>query len=109
MLKSNEKFIAFVLLGVSLVFIAGMVYLKPLSDTNANSSSIQIINTIVGALTLAFGGVANALFRISDTVKVDNKPSEPIPVDAAPGPEVDPAPVHPPLIGPGELPPEQKI
>lgn len=86
MLKDHEKFIAFVLLGGSLVFVASMVYLHPLSDTNANSSSIQIINTIVGALTLAFGGVANALFRVSDTVKVDNKPSEPVPTAEAAGP-----------------------
>jgi hypothetical protein len=80
-MKEHEKFFAFVLLGASLVGVATMVYLHPLTDSTANSGAIQILNTIVGALTLAFGGVANALFRINDTVKVSNKPDEPVPVE----------------------------
>ena len=81
MLKEHEKFIAFCLLGFGLIFVAGMVYLHPLSDSQANSGATQILNTIVGALTLAFGGAANALFRVSDQVKVSNAPDEPVPVN----------------------------
>lgn len=84
-MKSNEKFFAFVLLGAALVGMAVMVYLHPLNDTTANSGSIQIINTITGALTLAFGGAANALFRVREQgeppIPVTAPPGQPLPVD----------------------------
>jgi hypothetical protein len=65
-LKDHEKFVAFVLLGAALVGIAFMVYLKPAASPPAsNDASLSILNTIVGALTLAFGGVSNALFKIT--------------------------------------------
>lgn len=86
MIKESEKFIAFVLLGGGLLAIALVVYLEPLNDTTTNSSAIQIINTIVGALTLAFGGAANALFRIREAeerkVTVENPVTDPVHVEA---------------------------
>jgi hypothetical protein len=78
-LKEHEKFIAFSLLGLGLIGLAVMAYVAPMRSVD--TSSIQIINTIVGALTLAFGGAANALFRISDSVKVDNPPEAPVHTD----------------------------
>lgn len=72
MLKDHEKFISFVLLGISLFAIAVMVYLKPPSPAiKDNGAALAILNTIVGALTLAFGGAANALFKISSSEKAD--------------------------------------
>lgn len=69
-LREHEKFIAFVLLGAALVAIAFMVYLKPPSAAIIqNGAALAILNTIVGALTLAFGGAANALFKISGSEK----------------------------------------
>lgn len=83
-MKDHEKFIAFCLLGAALVGITIMAYVNPLNDANTNS--IQIINTIVGALTLAFGGAANALFRIRDneSVEITNRPNNPVPVEETP-------------------------
>ena len=101
MLKEHEKFISFVLLGLALMVIAVMVYLKPPSE-GFSDASLAILNTIVGALTLAFGGSANALFKISSSEKkeigeatanalsngppvrttVENKEDEPVPVAA---------------------------
>lgn len=71
-LKEHEKFIAFVLLGMALFAIAVMVYLRPPANTLSQSGAgLAILNTIVGALTLAFGGAANSLFKISSTEKAD--------------------------------------
>ena len=69
-LEKHEKFIAFCLLGGSLVGIVGMIYLKPPSSAiTDNGAAMAIINSIVGALTLAFGGAAGALFKISSSDK----------------------------------------
>lgn len=66
MFRDHEKFIAFCLLGGALVGLAAMVYLKPPAPATAeNDAALAILNTIVGALTLAFGGSANALFKIT--------------------------------------------
>ena len=91
-MKEHEKFIAFCLLGGALVAVAFMAYFKPIPDIQTGSA--QIINTIVGALTLAFGGAANALFRISDTVSVNNPPEAPVNVtEPTAAPTTDEAPV----------------
>lgn len=81
MLKEHEKFVAFCLLGASLVGLAMMAYLHPFDRTD--TASIGMLNSIIGALTLAFGGAANALFRVSDKVTVDNLPNEPVPTKSA--------------------------
>lgn len=101
-LSAHEKFISFVLLGAALFAIAVMVYMKPPANTLSQSGAgLAILNTIVGALTLAFGGAANALFKISTADKqeigraasdaiqngppvqteVVNTDSKPVPVD----------------------------
>jgi hypothetical protein len=77
MLKDHEKFIAFCLLGASLVGLAIMAYFRPFDRTD--TASIGMLNSIIGALTLAFGGAANALFRTGDKVTVDNQPNDPVP------------------------------
>lgn len=99
-LKDHEKFIAFVLLGSALVTVALTVYLRPLPDSVSNGASLAILNTIVGALTLAFGGSANSLFKISGSEKAEiaqatatamqpvqaeivNQPSDPVPTTSA--------------------------
>lgn len=113
-LKDHEKFLAFFLLGAALVGIAFMVYLKPAAEPPQNNdASLAILNTIVGALTLAFGGAANALFKITSAeraeigraaadavasdnttngptqVEVTNTPEEPVPTaDATAGEEL---------------------
>src|SRR4051812_32726233 len=67
-LSRHEKFLAFVLLGAALFALSVMVYVKPPSSAVAgNGAALAILNTIVGALTLAFGGAAGALFKISDS------------------------------------------
>jgi hypothetical protein len=106
-LESHEKFIAFCLLGASLVGIVVMIYLRPPSSAiTDNGAAMAIINTIVGALTLAFGGAAGALFKISNSDKkeigeatadaitngppldtrVTNTNKEPVPIEDAPTP-----------------------
>jgi hypothetical protein len=66
-LKEHEKFVAFVLLGCALMTLAILLYIRPLSDTTANGGVLQILNSIIGAMTLAFGGATQALFKISDS------------------------------------------
>lgn len=68
-LSRHEKFLAFILLGLALFSIAVMVYAKPPSVAALNGAGLAILNTIVGALTLAFGGAASSLFKISETDK----------------------------------------
>lgn len=66
MLRDHEKFIAFCLLGFALVALAVMVYLKPPSPAITESGgAFAMLNTIIGALVLAFGGASNALFKIT--------------------------------------------
>jgi hypothetical protein len=77
---NHEKFIAFMLLGMALMALAFMLYLRPLPDSTANSGVLQILNMIIGALISAFGAAVQALFRIKDTVTVDNSPAEPVPM-----------------------------
>jgi hypothetical protein len=72
MLRNHEKFIAFCLLGGALVGLAVMVYLKPPSSAVLeNGAGMAMLNTIVGALTLAFGGSANALFKITSSERAE--------------------------------------
>lgn len=68
-LDKHEKLVAFILLGAALFALAVMVYVKPPSSIESNGAALAILNTIVGALTLAFGGSANALFKITDSEK----------------------------------------
>lgn len=76
-LKDHEKFVAFMALLVSLMVIVIVLRFWPVEN---NSVSTQILNLIVGGLLGGFGAAVNALLKASaDTVKVDNKPSEPIP------------------------------
>lgn len=66
MMRDHEKFIAFCLLGGALVGLSCMVYLKPPSPAiTENGAAFAMLNTIIGALVLAFGGAANALFKIT--------------------------------------------
>lgn len=76
-LKEHEKFIAFVLLGMALMTLAILLYVRPLPDSSANSGVLQILNMIIGAFIGAFGAAAGKLFDAK--VTVDNKASEPIP------------------------------
>ena len=80
-LKEHEKFLAFMALGLSLVILAFMLYVRPLQDSTGNSGVLQILNLIIGGLLSAFGSATNALFRINDKVTIDNPPSKPVPVD----------------------------
>jgi len=57
----HEKLVAFVLLGAGVMLIALLAYFQPLPD---NSQNMRIIDAAMGALTLALGGAANALFKI---------------------------------------------
>jgi ABC-type uncharacterized transport system permease subunit len=94
-LREHEKFIAFLALLISLMIMAVMLRLWPLADNNQNSAVLQILNLIVGGLLGGFGAAVQALLKAStDTVKVANAPSDPVPV--APTPD-------------GELPEEQKL
>lgn len=77
--KEHEKFISFCLLGGALVGLVVFMLLHPLPKDD--TSTQQAVVAVIGALTLAFGGAANALFRISDQVTVSNTPKEPIPVE----------------------------
>lgn len=77
MLKDHEKFFAFCLLGLALMAMAGMLYIRPLADSTANSGVLQILNMIIGALISGFGAATQALFRVKDTVMtVDTAPSD---------------------------------
>jgi len=76
--KNNEKFIAFILLGFALMTLAVLLYIRPIPDSSNNSGVLQILNMIIGAFIGAFGAAANALFRTSDSVKVTNPASDPV-------------------------------
>ncbi len=76
--KEHEKFAAFVLLGVALMTLAVLLYVRPLPDSSANSGVLQILNMIIGAFIGAFGAAAGKLFDAK--VTVDNPPTDPIPV-----------------------------
>jgi len=80
-MKSNEKFIAFVLMGLALMTLAVLLYIRPIPDSTSNSGVLQILNMIIGAFIGAFGSAVNALFRINDPVKIGNKPNEPVPTE----------------------------
>ncbi len=82
-MEKHEKFFAFILLGAALMLMASMLYLRPLADSTANSGVLQILNMIIGALISGFGAATQALFRIKDTVTVDNPPNQPIPTSEA--------------------------
>ena len=81
MFKEHEKFVAFVLLGMALLSLAMMLYIKPIPDSTANSGVLQILNMIIGAFIGGFGAAVQALFRAADQVKVANTPNEPVPVE----------------------------
>jgi hypothetical protein len=85
-MQNNEKLIAFLLLGLALMMLAVMLYLRPLPDSTANSGVLQILNMIIGAMIGAFGSAQQALFRSNTpaTVTVDNTPDQPIPTTEAP-------------------------
>lgn len=84
-LQDHEKFIAFVLLGAALTGFGMLIYLHPLVDSSANSGVLQILNMIIGALIGGFGAAVSQLLKASsDTVKIDNKPSEPVPTSDVP-------------------------
>lgn len=85
-LKEHEKFIAFVLLGLALMTLACMLYLRPLPDSTANSGVLQILNMIIGAFIGGFGAAVQKLFDAKTSVKVDNAPNEPIPTADVPPP-----------------------
>lgn len=83
---NREKFFAFVLLGFALMGLAVMLYVRPIPDSSANSGVLQILNMIIGAFIGAFGAATQALFRVKDSVTVDNPPDKPIPTAEAPLP-----------------------
>jgi Ca2+/Na+ antiporter len=81
-IQQNQKFIAFILMGLALMTLAVLLYVRPIPDSSANSGVLQILNMIIGAFIGAFGSSVNALFRSStDSVKVTNKPNEPVPTE----------------------------
>jgi hypothetical protein len=80
-LHKHEKFLAFVLLGTALMVLAVLLYIHPLSDSQANSGVLQILNMIIGAFIGAFGAAAQKLFDAKPTVTVDNSPENPVPVE----------------------------
>lgn len=86
-MKDHEKFIAFILLGLALMVLASMLYLRPLADSTANSGVLQILNMIIGALISAFGAATQALFRTKDTVQIAQPPENPVPVAETPNAE----------------------
>lgn len=95
-LKEHEKFISFVLLGTALMTLAVLLYVRPLPQNASNNGVLQILNMIIGAFIGAFGAAAQKLFDAKpDSVKVENPPSEPIPVAG--------------VATDGELPEEAKI
>jgi Ca2+/Na+ antiporter len=75
-LEKNQKFIAFVLMGLALMTLAVLLYVRPIPDSSANSGVLQILNMIIGAFIGAFGSSVNALFRTTDSVKVAAKPAD---------------------------------
>lgn len=79
MLKNNEKFIAFCLLGAAIVGLTIFAMLHTVPDSAQGTQ--RMLDGVMGALTLAFGGAANALFRITDTVKVEQPKGQPVPVE----------------------------
>ena len=80
-MKEHEKFIAFVLLGLALMALAFMLYIRPIADSTTNSGVLQMLNMIIGALIGAFGAATQALFRISDKVTVNNPKTDPVPTE----------------------------
>jgi hypothetical protein len=83
-MKEHEKFFAFVLLGAALMTMAVILYIRPIPDSSANSGVLQILNMIIGALISGFGACTNALFRTSDSTKITNTASEPVPTSVEP-------------------------
>lgn len=102
MMKEHEKFWAFAMLGFGVMLLAVLAVVFPPEAEGTQ----RTIDAAMGALSLALGVAANALFRIrepgEEKVKIDNLPTEPVPT--APQPAPVPAPV-----GEGELPEEQKL
>jgi hypothetical protein len=88
-IKDHEKFIAFMFLGIALLSLAVLIYIRPLTDSTQNSGVLQILNMIIGSMIGAFGAAAGALLKSStDTVKVDQPASQPIPTtDSGPSPD----------------------
>src|SRR5215210_2432035 len=82
-MKEHEKFIAFILLGAALMTLAVILYLRPLADSSANSGVLQILNMIIGAMISGFGAATQALFRIKDSVTVDNTKENPVQTEPA--------------------------
>jgi hypothetical protein len=82
--KDNEKFISFCLLGAAIVGLTCFAMLHTVPDSAQGTQ--RMLDGVMGALTLAFGGAANALFRITDTVKVANPPSNPVNTTEQPAP-----------------------
>lgn len=87
MFKEHEKFWAFAFLGFGVMLLAALAVAFP----TENEGTQRTLDAAMGALSLALGVSANALFRIrepgEEKVKVDNAPNEPIPT--APQPPVD--------------------
>lgn len=81
MLKEREKLIAFVLL---LLAVLGLVILASTFDRGASNDivtqgKLRIIDSSVTGLLTVLGMAAQALFKITDAVKISNKPNEPVP------------------------------
>lgn len=83
MLKDHEKFIAFLLLGLALMTLAILLYVRPLPASASNNGVLQILNMIIGAFIGAFGAATSKLFDTKN-VTVDNPPDKPVPVNATP-------------------------
>ena len=85
MLKNNEKFFAFCLLGFGVMLLAVLAYIYPPED---GTGAQRIIDAAMGGMTLALGSAVNALFRIREpgerTVEIDQPENRPVPVAETP-------------------------
>jgi hypothetical protein len=83
MLKDHEKFWAFMALGFSVLLLAVLAVAFP----TENETAQQVMTAAMGALSLALGAAANALFRIKEAseysqpqvVEVQQPANQPVP------------------------------
>ena len=82
MLKEHEKLISFIFLIFAilvLVFLASTFDRGSSNDIVVQGKLRIIDSSIAGLLTIA-GMCAQALFKIGEAIKIDNKPNEPVPI-----------------------------
>lgn len=107
-LKDHEKFWAFMALGFSVLLLAVLAVSFP----TENETAQQVLTAAMGALSLALGAAANALFRIKEASEYQEKQAvEVIQPANSPIPTTDSGlttPAEPDTVD-GELPEDQKL